>query len=134
VQTPQAPQQIARPSPQSPVAPAPQTPSAPQPAPQPGELAQQPEIYPVWPGQDDVVESEDLAIMAAIYPSQPGTTVQVMIDDADLTAESQIDQDHLSCRPQKINPGQHTVTVAMRRPDGSERVVSWSFYLMEERS
>jgi hypothetical protein len=92
-------------------------------------------IYPVWPADQDVVAGDDLTITASLYPADRGATaVRVIVDDRDLTGDSEITQDYLAVVPKNLAPGEHVVTVSYQPADGGRRSVSWSFYLLEETS
>jgi len=92
-------------------------------------------IFPVWPGNQDVVDADDLTITASLYPAagQPGS-VRVAVDEVDLTGRSRITADYLMVAPQKLAPGEHVVTVHYTPDGGQQQTVSWSFYMMEEPS
>ncbi len=93
------------------------------------------QIYPVWPGNEDVVDQENLTIMASLYPDNYGTgRVKILLDDQDVSSESIIDKQHIAYMPQRLDAGQHMVTVILQQPDGKHKSVSWSFYLLEGRS
>lgn len=97
-------------------------------APAPGK------IYPVWPANDDVVTSDDLTIMASIYPASPRGTVTITVDDTDVSAQAVVQGDCVSISPRSLEPGEHQVMVRVETPDGLKTTASWSFYLLEETS
>ena len=93
------------------------------------------QIYPVWPGNEDVVDQDNLTIMASLYPDHYGTgQVKILLDDQDVSSESVIDKQHIAYMPQHLGAGQHMVTVILQQPDGKQKSASWSFYLLEEIS
>lgn len=93
------------------------------------------QIFPVWPGNEDVVDKDNLTIMASLYPDNYGAgQVKILLDDQDVSSESIIDKQHIAYMPQRLGAGQHMVTVILRQPDGKHKSASWSFYLLEEIS
>jgi len=97
---------------------------------QKGDLSQ---VYPVWPADQDVIARQDLAIMASLYPDNPGK-VQLLLDGIDVSSEAVIDCKYVSYDPKSLGSGEHMVKVILQRADGSVQTASWSFYLLEERS
>lgn len=91
------------------------------------------QIYPVWPGDQEVIESGDLAIMASLYPDNGGR-VKLLLDGRDVSSLAVIDRQHVSYDPGSLEAGEHVVKVILQENDGSTRTASWSFYLLEEGS
>lgn len=90
------------------------------------------QIYPVWPANEDVVDQDNLTIMASLYPDNYGSgQVKILLDDQDVSSESVIDKQHIAYMPQRLDAGQHIVTVILQQPDGKHKSASWSFYLLE---
>lgn len=100
-----------------------------------GVAAAYTKIYPVWPADRDVVSRDDLAITASLYPApDDANSVRVIVDDQDLTGDSEITRDFLAVVPKNLSPGEHVVTVSYEPAGGGRRSVSWSFYLLEDAS
>ena len=93
------------------------------------------QIYPVWPCEDDVVEPDDLSIVASLYPAPPqGTSVRMRLDDADVSDRITVANELISYTPDRLGPGSHLVTITLSGPDGAERTVSFSFFAVEDKS
>ncbi len=92
-------------------------------------------IYPVWPGDGDVVARDDVSIMASLYPAPPpGTVISMRLNDRDLSGRVRAEGELLSVDPGKLESGRQAVTITLREPDGIERKLSFSFYTLEAQS
>ncbi|HBE72596.1 MAG TPA: hypothetical protein DDW31_00565 [candidate division Zixibacteria bacterium] len=102
----------------------------------PAPLAAEPTvIYPVWPGDGDVVSGDDLSIMASLYPApRPGAEVSMTLNDRDVSDRIIADGELVSFIPGKIEPGRHVITITLREAGGDKRSVTFSFFALEGQS
>lgn len=92
-------------------------------------------IYPVWPGDGDVVADDDVSIMASLYPAPPpGTVISMKLNDRDVSGRVRAEGELLSFDPGRMEPGRHVVTITLREADGGERSLTYSFFALEARS
>lgn len=93
------------------------------------------DIYPVWPGDGDVVSGEDLSIMASLYPApRPGTSVSVTMNHRDVPAMIRSAGELVTFSPGRVDPGRHVVTITLREADGETRSLTYSFFALEAQS
>lgn len=106
------------------------------PPPSPEPLAsERTSIYPVWPGEGDVVSGDDVSIMASLYPAPPaGTMVSMTFNERDVSGLVRADGELLSFDPGRVEPGRHVVTITLREAGGGERSLTFSFFALEARS
>ncbi len=92
-------------------------------------------IYPVWPGDGDVVSGDDVSIMASLYPAPPpGAVVSMTLNDRDVSGRVRADGELVSFDPGRMEPGRHVVTITLRESGGGIRSVTYSFFALEARS
>ncbi|NEP17936.1 MAG: hypothetical protein F6J97_13695 [Leptolyngbya sp. SIO4C1] len=88
-------------------------------------------IVDVTPSVNAQAASAD-ALVSGLFDSSGGSvdvsTVRILLDGQDVTANSSITQNFFSYRPaQPLSPGQHRVQVEYSNIQGQRRVASWSF-------
>lgn len=92
-------------------------------------------IYPVWPGDGDVVSGDDVSIMASLYPAPPpGTVISMTLNDRDVSARVRAEGELLNFDPGRIEPGRHVVTITLKEAGGGGRSLTFSFFALEARS
>jgi hypothetical protein len=92
-------------------------------------------IYPVWPGDGDVVAGDDVSIMASLYPAPPpGTAISMTMNDRDVSDRVRAEGELLSFDPGRMGPGRHVITITLREAGGGESSLTFSFFALEARS
>jgi predicted anti-sigma-YlaC factor YlaD len=88
-------------------------------------------IHVVTPVRDGVISGKEMDICAAFYPSiQKKTSVQLWIDDEDVTQNAEISGDFILIT-KNLKEGYHQVTVKLEGEEGLLlEELSWTFYTL----
>lgn len=110
-------------------------PPKPQASAQPPATTDAAAIYPVWPKHEDALLPQDLEILASIYPApQPGSRVEVVLDDQDLSRLARVKGELVSLLPGDLKPGQHSLELRLCKGLQVLNSSKITFYLMEAPS
>tara|TARA_Y100001970_G_scaffold58470_1_gene74234 strand:- start:10360 stop:13326 length:2967 start_codon:yes stop_codon:yes gene_type:complete len=93
------------------------------------------EVVIISPQPNEKVYFDDLVIVLSYYDLEniDYSSIEVFIDDVNLTKKSKIKNHHLILYPPKLEFGKHTIRILMKENDNSLiSPIEWSFLLLDD--